>query len=115
MKWCKGFLVLMAAAVLAGCGGSGIDENKPIDQVAAEAAEMGKAELQKMVDQYQPLIEEKMSEMAAIKDQLGELSVSELMGEKAKSLKAEMSDITGAIDQLKKQLAVYTDALSSAE
>jgi hypothetical protein len=114
MNGCRGFLAVMLVSVLTGCGGGGIDENTPIETVAAEAAEMGKAELQKVVDQYQPLLEEKVAELGAIKDQLGELSVSELLGEKAKSLKNEMGEITTSMNKLKEQLAVYTKALSSA-
>ena len=107
--------MLMIAAVLAGCGGGGIDENKPIEQVAAEAAEMGEADLQEMVSQYEPLIDEKVAELDALKEQLKELSISELVGEKAKTMKAELGSITTSLDKLKEQLAVYTKALSSAE
>ncbi len=114
MKWCMGLMVLMIAAVLAGCGDGGIDENKPIGQVAAEAAKMDKADLQEIVGQYEPLIEDKVVALGALKDQLKELSISELVGEKSKTMKAELKGITTSLDKLKEQLAVYTKALSSA-
>ena len=60
MKLYKGFLVLAAALLLAGCGGSGaVDENKSIDQVAAEASKMSKEKLQVMVDKYEAAVADK--------------------------------------------------------
>jgi len=116
MKVHQGFLALVATLLLAGCGGnSKIDEDKPIDQVSAEAAKMGKEDLQKVVDQYEPLVAEKVAELGALKGQLKDLSISELIGEKAKEMKADLGGITTSLDKLKEQLAVYTKALSSAE
>lgn len=115
MKGYKGFVILAAALLLAGCGGSNsIDENTPIDQVAADAAKMGKAELQTMVDKYEAAVAEKVSQLDALKMQVKEIPLSELMGEKSKSLKTELGDITTSLDKLKDQMKVYSKQLSSA-
>ena len=114
MKWYTGLMVLMTAGMLAGCGDSGVDENTPVEQVAAEAAQMGQAELQKMVDKYEGLIADKAAELDGLKAQLKELSVSELMGEKAKTLKTDLGNITSSIDNLKDQLAVYVKELKAS-
>lgn len=115
MKGYKGFLGVVVALLLAGCGGSvGVDENKSMDQVAADAAKMGKADLQVMVDQYESAVAEKVSELDALKVQVKEIPLSELMGEKAKTMKAELGDITTSLGKLKDQMAVYAKELSSA-
>lgn len=113
MKGFRGFLVLLIAAVLAGCGGGGIDENKPIEQVAAEAAKMGQEKLQSTVAEYESLIAEKAVEMTGLTAQLKELSIGELTGEKAKTLKTDMESLKTSLDKLKEQMAVYAKALSS--
>jgi len=115
MKLHKGFLVLTVALLLAGCGGSGtIDENKSLDQVSAEASKMSKEKLQVTVDKYKAAVAEKVSELDALKAKVKEIPLSELMGEKAKTMKAELGGITTSLDKLKGQMAVYTKELSSA-
>ena len=103
----------MIVAVLTGCGGSGVDENKPIEQITAEAAEMGKAELRNVVNQYEGLITEKRDELKKLEAQIKELPISELMGKKAKKIKAQTKDLTTSMSKLKDQLAVYARQLSS--
>jgi hypothetical protein len=112
-KVCGVLAGLMVAALLAGCGGSKIDENKPIDQVAADAAKMGQADLQKMVSQYEAAIAEKMKEVDALKGQLKEIPLTELMGEKAKALKDDAAEITASLGKLKDQMAVYAKELAA--
>lgn len=115
MKRFKGLAALLVAAVLTGCGGSGgIDENKPIDQVAAEAAEMSQEKLQSMVAEYEGLIAEKTEALKGLEAQIKDLPISELMGEKAKTIKEETKTIATSLSKLKDQLAVYAKQLSSA-
>lgn len=114
MRVYTGLIALIVAALLAGCGGGGVDEAKSVEQVTAEAAEMGQAKLQKMVDQYETVIAGKKTELEALTAQLKELSISELMGEKAKSLKAEMGDLTTSLNTLKDHLAVYVKQLEAS-
>lgn len=109
------FVGLVLAAMITGCGGSKIDENKPIDQVAADAAKMGQAELQKMVDTYQAAIAEKGKEIDALKEQIKEIPLTEMMGEKAKSLKDDVTEITTSLSKLKDRMAVYAKELSAKQ
>jgi hypothetical protein len=104
---------LVLVAMIAGCGGSKIDENKPIDQVAADAAKMGQAELQKMVDTCQAAIADKSKDVEALMAKVKEIPLTELMGEKAKELKGEVSEIQTSIGKLKDQMAVYAKELSA--
>jgi hypothetical protein len=105
---------LMLAAMLTGCGGSGgIDENKPVSQVAADAQKMTQADLQKMVAKYDAAIAEKSKELQALAAKVKEIPLTELMGEKAKTLKGDMNKITTSIDKMKDQMAVYAKELAA--
>lgn len=104
---------LIVAALLTGCGSGGVDESKPIDQVAAEAAEMGQAELQKMVDKYEAAIADKMAEIDVLKEKVKEIPLTEMMGEDAKALKDDISSITESVNSLKDRLTVYAKELSA--
>ncbi len=104
---------MMLVAMLTGCGGNKIDENKPIDQVAADAAKMGQAELQKMVDTYQAAIADKSKDVEAVMAKVKEIPLSELMGDKAKALKGDLSEIQAALGKLKDQMAVYAKELAA--
>jgi Skp family chaperone for outer membrane proteins len=104
---------LVLAAILTGCGGSGIDENKPVSQVAADAQKMTQADLQKMVAKYDAAIAEKSKELEALAAKVKEIPLTELMGEKAKTLKGDMSKVTTSIGKLKDQMAACAKELSA--
>jgi Skp family chaperone for outer membrane proteins len=112
-KVCGLFAGLMMVAMLTGCGGSKIDENKPIDQVAADAAKMGQAELQKMVDQYQGVIADKSKEVEALMAKVKEIPMTELMGDKAKALKGDLGEVKDSISKLKDHMEVYAKELAA--
>ena len=117
MKKVYGLLAgFMIVAMLTGCGGSSstaIDENKPIDQVAADAAKMGKAELQTMVTKYEAAIAEKGKELEALQAKVKEIPITEMMGDKAKALKNDVSKITASMSKLKDQMAAYAKELAA--
>lgn len=115
MKKLYGLLAgLMLVAMLAGCGGSsGIDENKPIDQVAADAVKLSQAELQKMMDKYDAAIAAKGEEIEALKAKIKEIPLNEMMGEKAEALKNNISEISASLNKLKDQMAVYAKELAA--
>jgi hypothetical protein len=115
MKPCTLVTALLAVILLAGCGGSGADENKPINQVAAEAAAMGQAELQKMVDKYEAAVAGKMTEIDALKAKIKEIPLTEMMGEKATALKGDLDEITQSLTALKDRLAVYAKELQAKQ
>lgn len=115
MKICTLLTALLAAVLLAGCGGSGANENKPIDQVAAEAAAMSQAELQKMVDKYEAAVAGKMAEIDALKVKIKEIPLTDMMGEKATALKGNLDEITQSLTALKDRLAVYAKELQAKQ
>lgn len=114
MKKAYGLLAgLVLISMLAGCGGSKIDENKPIDQVAADAAKLGQADLQKMVDKYQAAIADKSKDVEALMAKVKEIPITEMMGEKAKMLKSDVGELKTSMDKLKDQMAVYAKELAA--
>lgn len=114
MKILNGLLVLALMALISGCGGSdAIDENKPVDQVAAEAAAMGQAELQQMVDKYEAAIADKAAEVDELKAKIKEIPLKELLGDEAKTLKGDLEGIVSSLGKLKDQMAVYSKELSA--
>ena len=101
-------------AMLTGCGGSSsIDENKPVSQIAADAQKMTQADLQKMVAKYEAAITEKGKELEALTAKVKEIPLTELMGDKAKTLKTDISKITTSMGKLKDQMTVYAKELAA--
>jgi hypothetical protein len=113
MKGFKWILCVAVAAMLAGCVTGSGGGTAGLDQLAAEAATMGKADLQAMVSKYKGLIAEKTDVANLLKGQLKQIPVAEMMGEKAAALKGELGDTMALIAQLKDKLAVYTNALTA--
>lgn len=114
MKKVYGLLVgSLLVAVLAGCGGSGIDENKPVSQVAADAQKMTQADLQKMVSKYEAAIAAKGKEVESLTAKIKEIPLTELLGDKAETLKGDISKVTTSIGKLKDQMAVYAKELAA--
>jgi Skp family chaperone for outer membrane proteins len=116
MKKVYGLLAgLMIVAMLTGCGGSSttIDENKPVSQIAADANKMSQAELQTMMTKYDAAIAEKGKELAALQAKVKEIPLTELMGDKAKALKDDISKITASTSKLKDQAAAYAKELAA--
>ena len=108
LKWALGFVVV---ALLAGCITGNGGGSAELDQLAVEAAAMGKADLTAMVTKYKGLISEKVDVLGALKTQLSKIPLTEMMGEKAAGLKQDLSETTTLISQLKDKLSVYTNAL----
>jgi chromosome segregation ATPase len=114
MRIVKGLMVLAAVVLLTGCSDE-INEDKPIAQVEAEAAKMKPEKLKAKVAEYEALLAEKSAGVKDIEKQIKELSISELMGDKANSLKAEMSSLTTSLDKLGKQMDVYAKELAAKQ
>ncbi len=113
LKWILGLAVVV---VLTGCvTDSGGGDVAGLNQLTAEAATMGQADLASMVTKYKGLIVDKVNVASTLKDQLKEIPVTEMMGEKATALKGDLSDTMGLISQLKDKLAVYTNALKALQ
>ena len=106
---CMTFCWLLAAGVIAigGCGGKKADENKPISEVKTEAEKMDAGQLRDMAVTYKEAIVAKKSEVENIAAKLKEIPVTEMLGEQAKQLKANIDNLTKSVDALKERFDVY--------
>jgi hypothetical protein len=105
-------LCLLAACVLAvnGCGKKA-DETKPMSEVQAEAEKMDVSQLKSKAAAYKDAIVAKKAEMEKLATRLKEIPVTEMLGEKAKALKAQIEKVTGSLSALKERFGVYYQKL----
>ncbi len=99
-------IVLLNVFALAGCG-SQADSSKPIAEVKAEAEKMSVKDLEKRAQVYAEAIMDQKGEMSKVGDELKSLSPKDIMGEKGKSLKNEMSALSSQVTELTKRYDVY--------
>lgn len=104
---------VLCSGLLFGCGEKA-DENQNIEAVKAEAAKLDKAALQQKIDVYTKAIDAKKQELEKIAKQLKDIPPTELLGEKASSLKAELEKNSSSISKLTERMNVYSAQLNSA-
>ena len=111
-------VVLSAAVLIGGCskkeggssaGGGGIDLETPIAQLKEAAAQLDLAALEKTAQKYVDEIVAKQGELEKITKALAEIPLTEKLGEEAKGLQSDLSDLGGALGELNKRLKVYVD------
>jgi len=103
-------LLVLCSLVLFGCGKKA-DENKPLNEVKAEAEQMSVGELRSMAMKYKNAILAKEPEVKKLADQLKKIPVTEMLGPEAKEIKAEMDALSKSISALKQRFQVYYDKL----
>ena len=99
-------VTVFCMSIMLGCGKTA-DGNKPLSEVKAEAAEMDTDDLRAMALKYKAAIQAKLEEANEIKNELKEIPVTEMLGEKAKELKKEMEPFTESINALKERFKIY--------
>ena len=102
-------LVLCSLAVL-GCGQKA-DEAKPMSEVKAEAGQMDTGELRTVAMRYKEAVTAKKGELEKITAKLKEIPVTEMLGEEAKGLKADIEDLNKSVSALKERFDVYYQEL----
>ncbi len=114
MKRMMGVLAgaLAAAGILCGCGES-VDENKPIAEVRAEAAKLDAKQLEAKIEACKKFLDEKKKEADALAKQISEIPLKEMLGEKAKGLKQQVSEITESTGKVTEQMNVYAEELKN--
>ena len=114
MKLHRFFWILPVLAILlVGCGESEPDAGKTPEEVKQDAGEMDKSALEKKVEEYKTLISEQQGKLEDLQKQLKDIPVTEMMGEKAKELKDQMSKITDSIKELEAKMQSYLDQLGT--
>ena len=116
LHWVSGLLVALCVSVIAGCGGAGsADETKPIAEVKADAQQMDVGQLRDMAMSYKQAIESKLAEIEPIKEKIKEIPLTEMMGDDAKGLKADVDELMKSVDALKERFQVYYDKLKEMD
>ena len=89
---------------LFGCGKKA-DEGKSMGEVSAEAEKMDVEELRSMALKYKDAI------MARQDDIAKKIPLTEMLGEEAKGLKADVENLNKSLSALKERFGVYYDKL----
>ena len=114
MKTVKGItifaLLALCSLVLLGCG-SKADENKPLSEVKAEAEKMDTKQLRAMAEEYEKVIMAKKGEIDKITAKLKEIPITEMLGEEAKKLKADIEKLNKSVNALRERFTIYYEKL----
>lgn len=107
--------VVLLGVFAAGCGqsSSGVNENKPIQEVQAEAQKMNADQLKAMVQKYETALQSKKAEIETVQAKLKEIPIKDLLGEDAKKIKEDISQIGSSMKNLTERLNVYADSLKT--
>jgi hypothetical protein len=107
-----GCLLVVWLLAITGCSKkeTRADENKPIDEVKAEALKMNATELKEMVLKYKEALTAKQVELDKIAAKLDNLSVTEVV-EVTKKIQPEMEKLAGSIAALKERFQIYFQKL----
>jgi len=103
-------LIALCLFAILGCGKKA-DENKPISEVKAEAEKMDTDGLRDMAMVYQKSIAAKKGELEKLTAKLKDIPVTEMMGEEAKALKADVDNLNKSLSALKERFEVYYQKL----
>jgi len=103
-------MVLCVFLVVAGCGKKA-DENKSVSEVKAEAETMSVEQLRKTAIAYKDAIVAKQGEITKLMEEVKKIPITEMLGEEAKALKADVDDLNESVKALKDRFEVYYDKL----
>lgn len=98
--------------MLCGCGEK-VNENKPVAEVKAEAAKMDAKQLEAKVEACKKFIEGQKAEVEKVMAKIKEIPLTEMLGDKAKNLKAEADKIGESISKVSAQLEAYAKELEA--
>ena len=103
-------LLVLSSLVLSGCGKKA-DENKPVSEVKAEAETMDVEKLKSMAIVYKDAITAEKGDIEKGMAQLKEVPITKMMGEEAKSLKADIDSLSKSISAFKERYQIYYNKL----
>ncbi|MHC4640274.1 MAG: hypothetical protein ACYS32_01425 [Planctomycetota bacterium] len=109
-------LLVLCSLVVLGCGQGGqeVEETKPMSEVKAEAEKMDAGQLQAIAMKYKEAIVAKQGDIEKVTAKLKEIPLASMMGEEAKALKADISNMSASITALKARFDVYYEKLKAS-
>ena len=99
-----------ALVSLAGCRKT-VDENKSVSEIRAEAEKMSVNDLKAMAEKYKNAILAKKADIEKYTNQLKDVPVGDLMGDKAKKLGTDVEKATISIAALTERFNIYIEKL----
>ncbi len=115
-----GLVMLMLVgmvAYVAGCS-SKASEDKPLDQVKAEAEKMNADQLKAKVEEYKQAIDAKKPEIEKLQKELGTGLTGVLSGKKpenADELKAKLEKLQASVKALTERMDIYASELKKKQ
>jgi len=103
-------LLVLSSLILYGCGKKA-DENKPLNEVKAEAEQMNVEKLRLMAMKYKDAIVAKRGEVEKLAAKLSGIPIAEKLGTQAKELTAEIEALNKSISALTERIQVYYQKL----
>ncbi len=110
-------MVLGMVAYVAGCS-SKASEDKPLDEVKAEAEKMNAEQLEAKVEEYKKAIEAKQPEIEKLQKELGTGLTGLLSGKKpenADELKPKLEKLQASVKALTERMEVYASELKKKQ
>ena len=114
MKTVKfGLFLLLAGCIIgfSGCGKKAADTEKPIADVQTEANQMDVEQLKAKALEYKDAIMAKKGEIEKVAAKLKEIPITEQLGEEAKGLQTEISNLNNVISALSERFQIYFSKL----
>lgn len=113
----KKLLTVLACTVLAvgfltGCS-KGVDENKPISEVKAEAVTLDEASLKARIADCEKFLAEKKAELDKVAAKVKEIPLDKILSEESKKLKEDAAKISESIQKVSAQMKVYADEVAT--
>ncbi|VGO22492.1 hypothetical protein [Pontiella sulfatireligans] len=87
------------------------DLNVSVKEIKEKVAAFDKNEVLAYAEQYKHVILEKKDQIGALTEKVKGLSMTEVIGEKGKALKDQLSQYTGQLNGLKDRYGIYLDKL----
>lgn len=87
------------------------DLNQSVEQIKEKVAGFDETQVLAYVEQYKSVLLEKKDQIANLTGQLKGLSMTEMMGDKAKALKDQMAQYTDQFAGLKDRYSIYLQKL----
>jgi polyhydroxyalkanoate synthesis regulator phasin len=87
--------------------------NQPIADLKAKVETLAQPELMAYASTYKDVLLEKKDQLAGLTSQLKGLAIGDILGEKGKAIKDQISQYTAQFNQLKERYGVYLDKLKS--
>ena len=87
------------------------DLNQSVEQIQEKVAQFDKTQVLAYADQYKTVLLEKKDQIADLTGQMKDLSMTEMMGDKAKALKEQIAQYSEQLDGLKDRYSVYLNKL----